>query len=58
MFKQCLSFPEYQVRALRQLGFVYKAQDDADRAIEHFRMAFEEENDYQTASQIGQLYAA
>ena len=49
MFKQCLSVPELYVEALRQLGNVYKAQDDVEKAIEHFRLAFEEENDYMTA---------
>jgi tetratricopeptide (TPR) repeat protein len=53
MFKQCLSIPHLYSEALKQLGNVYKAQDDVEKAIEHYRLAFEEDNDYLTAFEIG-----
>jgi tetratricopeptide (TPR) repeat protein len=37
MFTKCLQFPETQVKALKMLGSVYKAQDNVEKAIEFFR---------------------
>ena len=41
MFIRCLKWPEWEHKAHKFLGYVYKQQDQGDAAIESFKRALE-----------------